>query len=77
MQFYLGVGWYHGLEMSVSGVTTICLLMNQDPGEDDTLDRRLRQRVPMSAKIQQLQTTIEEEWAGIPQATINNLINSV
>ncbi len=35
----LGVGWSHGSEMSVSGVTTICLLTNQNPGDGDTLDR--------------------------------------
>ncbi len=46
--------------MSVSGVTTIYLSINQDAGEDDTLDRRLRQRVPIPAKIQQLRTAIEQ-----------------
>ena len=39
------------------------------------LDQRLRQRVPVPAKIQQLCTAIEEEWDNIPQATINSLIN--
>ncbi len=34
------VGGSHGSELSVSGVTTICLLMNQDPSEDDALDWR-------------------------------------
>ncbi len=43
----------------------------------DALDRRLRQRVPVSANIQQICTAIEEEWTNIPQATINNLINSM
>ncbi len=43
----------------------------------DTLDRRTRQRVPVPANIQQLRTAIEEEWIKIPQATINNLINSM
>ncbi len=38
----------------------------------DALDRRIRQRVPVPANIQQLHTTIEEEWTNIPQATINN-----
>ncbi len=33
----------------------------------DALDRRIRQRVPVP----------EEEWNNIPQATINNLINSM
>ncbi|KAL0185122.1 hypothetical protein M9458_020818, partial [Cirrhinus mrigala] len=42
----------------------------------DALDRRIRQRVPVSANIQQLHTAIEVEWTNIPQATINNLINS-
>lgn len=43
----------------------------------DALDRRIRQRVPVPAKIQQLGTVIEEEWSNIPQATMNNLINSM
>ncbi len=43
----------------------------------DALDRRIRQRVPVTANIQQLRTAIEEEWTNIPQATINNLINSM
>ncbi|KAL0190518.1 hypothetical protein M9458_013216, partial [Cirrhinus mrigala] len=41
----------------------------------DALDRRIRQRVPVPANIQQLRTAIEEEWTNIPQATINNLSN--
>ncbi len=41
----------------------------------DALDRRIRQRVPVPANIQQLCTAIEEEWTNIQQATINNLIN--
>ncbi len=40
----------------------------------DALDRRIRQRVPVPAK---LHTAIEEEWTNIQQATINNLINSM
>ncbi len=43
----------------------------------DALDRRIRQRVPVPANIQQLCTAIEEECTNIPQATINNLINSM
>ncbi|KAL0154167.1 hypothetical protein M9458_050525 [Cirrhinus mrigala] len=43
----------------------------------DALDRRIRQRVPAPANIQQLRTVIEDEWTNIPQATINNLINSM
>jgi len=43
----------------------------------DALDRRIRQHVPVPANIQQHCTTIEEEWTNIPQATINNLINSM
>ncbi len=31
----------------------------------------------ISCQIQQLRTAIEEEWTNIPQATINNLINSM
>ncbi len=38
----------------------------------DALDQRVRQRVPIPANIQQLHTAIEEEWADIPQAKINN-----
>ncbi len=38
---------------------------------------RVRQRVPVPANIQQLRTAIEEGWTNIPQATINNLINSM
>ncbi len=34
----------------------------------DALDRRIRQRVPVSANIQQLRTAIEEEWTNNPQA---------
>ncbi len=43
----------------------------------DALDWCIRQRVPVPANIQQLRTAIEEEWTNIPQATINNLINSM
>ncbi len=43
----------------------------------DALDRRIRQRVPVPANIQQLRAAIEEEWTNIPQVTINNLINSM
>ncbi len=43
----------------------------------DVLDRRLWQRVPVPANIQQLRTAINEEWTNIPQATIKNLINSM
>jgi hypothetical protein len=42
----------------------------------DAFDRPVRQRVPVPANIQQRRTAIEEEWDNIPQATINNLINS-
>ena len=38
---------------------------------------RIRQRVPVPANIQQLRAAIEKEWTSIPQATINNLINSM
>ncbi|KAL0179068.1 hypothetical protein M9458_024510, partial [Cirrhinus mrigala] len=43
----------------------------------DPLERCIRQRVPVPTNIQQLHTAIEEEWTNIPQATINNLINSM
>ncbi len=44
-----------------------------DPGEDDALDWRVRQRVPVPANIQQICTAIEEEWVDTPQATINSM----
>ncbi|ROL45619.1 Transposable element Tcb2 transposase [Anabarilius grahami] len=43
----------------------------------DALDRHIRQRVPVPANVQKLRTAIEEEWTNIPQATINNLMNSM
>ena len=43
----------------------------------DALDRRIRQCVLVYANIQQFCTAIEEEWTNIPQATINNLNNSM
>ncbi|ROK01971.1 Transposable element Tc3 transposase [Anabarilius grahami] len=43
----------------------------------DALDRRIQQRVPVPANIQQLRTTIEKDWTNIPQDTISNLINSM
>ncbi len=43
----------------------------------DALGRRIRQRVPVPANIHQLRTAIGEEWTNIPQATINNQINSM
>ncbi len=41
------------------------------------LDQRIRQLVPVPANIQQCCTAIEAEWTNIPQATTNNLINSM
>ncbi|ROL52174.1 Transposable element Tcb1 transposase [Anabarilius grahami] len=54
-------------------------VMDMSPIEHvwDALDRRIRQRVPVPSNIQQLRTSIEEEWTNIPQAIINNLINSM
>ncbi len=43
----------------------------------DALDWCIRQCVPVPDNIQQLCTAIEEEWTNIPQAAINNLINSM
>ena len=44
----------------------------------DALDQLVfQQHVPVAANIQQLCTTIEEEWDNIPQATINSLIKDV
>uniref|UniRef100_A0A3B3HNF9 Tc1-like transposase DDE domain-containing protein n=1 Tax=Oryzias latipes TaxID=8090 RepID=A0A3B3HNF9_ORYLA len=43
----------------------------------DALDQRIRQPVPVPANIQQLHTAFEEEWTNIPQAKIDNLINSM
>ena len=42
----------------------------------DALDQCLRNRVSVSANIQQLHTAIEEEWTNTPQTTIN-LMNYV
>ncbi len=47
------------------------------PAYSPDMDQRIRQRVPVHVNIQQLRTSIEEEWTNIPQATINNLINSM
>ncbi len=44
-----------------------------DPGEDNALDWRVRQCVPIPANIQQFRTAIEEEWTDIPHATINSM----
>ncbi len=44
-----------------------------DPVEDDALDWHVQQHVPIPANIQQFHTAIEEEWADIPQATINSV----
>jgi hypothetical protein len=41
------------------------------------VDQRVRQRVPVPAKIQQLRTAIEVDWDNIKQATINSLFNYV
>jgi hypothetical protein len=44
----------------------------------DALDQRVfQQHVPVPANIQQLCTTIEEEWDKVPQATSNSLVNSM
>ena len=43
----------------------------------DSLDRRVRQCVPVPDNIQQLHTAIEDEWDNVPQATISSLINSM
>lgn len=43
----------------------------------DVLDRRVRDRVPVPGNVQQLRDAITEEWDNIPQATIDNLINSM
>ncbi len=40
----------------------------------DALDRRIRQRVPVSANIQQLHTAIKEEWTNIPQSTTGSTL---
>ncbi|ROL46141.1 Transposable element Tc1 transposase [Anabarilius grahami] len=52
---------------------------DMSPIEDvwDALDRCIQQHVPVPANIQKLRIAIEEEWTNIPQATINNLINSM
>jgi transposase len=43
----------------------------------DALDRHAQQYVPVLANIQQLRTTIKEEWDNILQVAINSLINSM
>ena len=43
----------------------------------DSLDQHIWQHVLVPVNIQQLHTAAEEEWTNIPQATINNLINSM
>ncbi len=45
-----------------------------DPGEDHALDWHVRQHILIPANIQQLHTAIEQEWADIPQATINSML---
>ncbi len=44
-----------------------------DLGEDDALNRRVRQCFPFPANTQQLRSAIEEEWADTPQATIKSV----
>ena len=43
----------------------------------DVLDRCVRQRVPVPANVPQLRVALTEEWNNIPQATINDLVNSM
>lgn len=43
----------------------------------DVLDRRVRDRVPVPDNVRQLRVALREEWNNIPQATIDNLINSM
>ena len=43
----------------------------------DVLAWHIRQCVPVPTNIQQLRTAIEEEWTNIPQATNDNLMNSM
>ena len=43
----------------------------------DVLDRRVRDRVPVPGNVQQLRVALQQEWNNIPQATIDNLINSM
>ncbi len=43
----------------------------------EALDQHIRQRVPVPANIQHLCTANVDVWTNIPQATINNLINSM
>ncbi|KAL7857809.1 hypothetical protein AOLI_G00179110 [Acnodon oligacanthus] len=51
--------------------------MSPTEHDRDALGRHIRLHVPVPANIQQLRTAIEEKWTNIPQATINNLINSM
>ncbi len=43
----------------------------------EALDQHIQQRVPVPANIQHLCTANVDVWTNIPQATINNLINSM
>lgn len=43
----------------------------------DTLGRRVQQRCPRAASLQQLSTALREEWDAIPQSVIANLITSM
>lgn len=43
----------------------------------DDLDRRVRQRDPVPENVRQLRVALQEEWNNIPQATIDNLVNSM
>ncbi|ROL43772.1 Transposable element Tc1 transposase [Anabarilius grahami] len=65
---------HRGLDLTASAYS-----LDMSPIEHvwDALDRRIRQHVPVPVNIQQLRTSIEEKWTNIPQATINNLINSM
>ncbi len=49
---------------------------DMSPIEYVSLDRCIRQRVPVPANISNF-AAIEEEWTNITQVTINNLINSM
>lgn len=43
----------------------------------DALDRRVRQRAQVPGNVRQLRAALQEEWNNIPQATIDNLVNSM
>ena len=55
----------HAIGMLIAGMST------------RSVARALNVHFSTISRLQQLRTAIEEEWTNIPQATIDNLINSM